>query len=312
MRIFNHLEKTDTSPSSIVTIGNFDGIHLGHRSLIDKVVREANTMGYRSALVTFEPHPQEIINPKKNFSRICTNEHQFHLLEKLGLDEVHIIHFTKELSKMAPEKFALSFLINRFNLTKLVIGYDFRFGKYRSGDIKLLENLSKRFNFSIEEISPIKKKGQTISSTLIRELIKEFNFKDIPAFLGREFSLFGKVVIGKQRGREIGFPTANIIPSNSLAIKNGVYVSKIKLDGKIHYGVTNIGKKPTFGENLLNIETWIFDFEKDIYGKEIEIIPIFQLRAEKKFSKIDDLKKQINKDVKTAQKLLKEKNLITH
>ena len=310
MQIFNLREKSDLNSNSIVTIGNFDGIHLGHRALIDNVVNEANSKNFRSALITFEPHPQEIINPKKTMARICTNYHQFHLLEKLGLDEVHMIPFTEKLSRMDPEKFAHQFLINRFNLTKLVIGYDFRFGKYRSGDFKLLENLSKKFDFSLEEISPIKEKGRTVSSSLIRTLIKELNFDEIPRYLGREFSIFGKVVHGKKMGRKIGFPTANIIPENSLAIKNGVYVSKLKLAEKIHYGITNIGKKPTFGENSINIETWIFDFKKDIYGQNLEVIPLHQIRSEKKFSDVSVLKQQIDSDIMNAQNYLNRKGLI--
>ena len=309
MRIFNHLEKTSLNPRSIVTIGNFDGIHLGHRALIENVVKEANYNCFNSALVTFEPHPQEILNRGKPISRICTSSHQLSLFEKLGLDEVHIIRFTKELSRMPPKEFALKFLINRFNLTKLIIGYDFRFGKQRSGDFKLLNNLSKNYNFSVEEFAPIKEKGQIVSSTLIRKLIKEFNFKKIPDYLGREFSLYGKVVYGEKRGKKLGFPTANITPGTPLAIKNGVYISKIKLEEKIYYGITNIGKRPTFGENLVNIETWIFEFDGDIYGKNLEVIPLRNLRPEKKFSNIKELKKQIDLDTLTAKNYLKEQKI---
>jgi len=306
MRIFNHQEKPTLNSSAIVTIGNFDGIHLGHCALIENVVKEANSIGFHSALVTFDPHPQEIINPEKAICRICTTSHQLHLFESLGLDEVHIIPFTKEFSRMPPKDFALKFLINRFNLSKLIVGYDFRFGKYRSGDFHFLESLSKKYNFSVEELAPIKEKGQIVSSTLIRELIKELNFDKIPDFLGREFSLFGKVVYGEKRGRKLGFPTANINPGIPLAIKNGVYVSKIKFSEKIHYGVTNIGAKPTFGKNSINIETFIFDFVGDLYGKTLEVIPLYKIRSEKKFSNINELKNQIDLDTKLSRKYLKD------
>jgi len=309
MRIFSHQEKSSLNLSSIVTIGNFDGVHLGHRALIENVVKEANSMALNSALVTFEPHPQEIINQGQSICRICTISHQLNLFEKLGLDEVHLIRFTKELSKMPPKEFVIKFLVNRFNLTKLIIGYDFHFGKQRSGDFKLLENLSKKFNFSVEEFAPVKEKGKIVSSTLIRGLIKKFNFEKIPYYLGREFSIYGKVVYGEKRGKKLGFPTANITPESPLAIKNGVYVSKIKLAEKIYYGVTNIGKKPTFGENSVNIETWIFEFDGDLYGKNLEVIPLCKLRPEKKFSSIKELKQQIGVDTLTAQNFLKEKNI---
>ena len=195
------------------------------------------------------------------------------------------------------------------DLTKLVIGYDFRFGKFRTGDFKLLENLSKKYNFSLEEIPPVKEKKQTVSSTLIRELIKEFRFSEIPSYLGREFSLFGKVIHGEHRGNKLGFPTANVKPENTLAIKNGVYVSKLKLAKNTHFGVSNIGIRPTFGENTITVETWIFNFEEKIYGMDLEVIPLYKLRSEKKFKNVEELKKQIKIDIKFASKYLIENGL---
>ena len=210
---------------------------------------------------------------------------------------------------MLPEEFALQFLIKRFDLVKLVIGYDFRFGKHRAGDFKLLENLSQQYNFSLEEIAPVQQKGQTVSSSLIRQLIREFRFAEIPQYLGREYSIYGKVEKGEQRGKKLGFSTANIFPEVTLALAAGVYVTKIKLAKKIYYGVTNAGNKPTFGNNTFTVETFIFDFEDDIYGEYLEVIPLHQLRPETKFKGMEDLKKQIMKDVKSAQKYLISNNL---
>ena len=205
---------------------------------------------------------------------------------------------------MHPEDFALQFLIKRFDLVKLVIGYDFRFGKYRAGDFKLLENLSQKFNFSLEEIAPVKREGQTVSSSLIRKLIREFRFAEIPQYLGREYSIYGMVEKGEQRGNKLGFPTANIYPEVTLVLAPGVYVSKIKLAKKNYFGITNAGYKPTFGNHTFTVETFIFDFEDDIYGEYLEIIPLHRLRPEAKFIGIEDLKQQIKKDVKIAQKYL--------
>ena len=179
MQVFSYQDKTTSFPSSVVTIGNFDGIHLGHRALICSAVHEAKARECASALVTFDPHPQEIIHSQQSVSRICTAVHQLRLLEELGLDELHVLPFTKELSQMPPEEFALQFLIKRFALEKLVIGYDFRFGKYRVGDFILLETLGQKYNFSLEEVAPVQEKGQTVSSTLIRELIQEYRFTEI-------------------------------------------------------------------------------------------------------------------------------------
>ena len=312
MQIYRFQKKPVDIPRTVVTIGNFDGIHLGHCALISSAVNEAHLQGCASALVTFNPHPQEIIHSQQPVSHICTSVHQLRLLEEQGLDEVHVIQFTSELSQMLPEKFALQFLIKRFKLVKLVIGYDFRFGKNREGDFKLLDELSQQFNFSIEEIPPVQQKGRTVSSSLIRQLIREFRFAEIPQYLGREYSIFGKVEKGEQRGKKLGFSTANIFPEVTLALASGVYVTKIVLAKKIYFGITNAGNKPTFGNNTFTVETFIFDFEDDIYGEYLEVIPLHQLRPETKFSGIEDLKKQIIKDVKTAQKYLISKNLASN
>ena len=310
MQVFRYKNKTTSFPDSVVTIGNFDGIHLGHRALICTAVQEAKARGCASALVTFDPHPQEIIHSQQSVSRICTAVHQLRLLEELGLDELHVIPFTRELSQMPPEEFALQFLIKRFDLAKLVIGYDFRFGKYRAGDFILLETLSQKYNFSLEEVAPVQEKGQTVSSTLIRELIQEYRFAEIPSYLGRDFSIYGEVIHGEQRGQKLGFPTANIQPGITLALPNGVYVSKIIFADKIHFGVTNVGKRPTFGENAITVETWLFDFDEDIYGKDLEVIPLFQLRPEKKFSSMQDLQNQIKTDIETARHYLAENEML--
>ena len=306
MQVLSYQDKTTSFQSYVVTIGNFDGIHLGHRALICSAVHEAKVRGCASALVTFDPHPQEIIHSHQSVSRICTAVHQLRLLEELGLDELHVIQFTRELSQMPPKEFALKFLIKRFDLTKLVIGYDFRFGKYRAGDFILLETLSQKYNFSLEEVAPVQEKGQTVSSTLIRKLIEEYRFAEIPSYLGRDFSIYGEVVHGQKRGQKLGFPTANIQPGITLALPNGVYVSKIIFAEKIHFGVTNVGKKPTFGENAITVETWLFDFDEDIYGSDLEVIPLFQLRPEKTFTSIQELQNQIKQDIETARNFIAE------
>ena len=304
MQVFSYGEQTALTQSSVVTIGNFDGIHLGHRALICATVHEAHTRGCTSALVTFDPHPQEIIHSQQPVSRICTSTHQLSLLEELDLDEVHVIPFTEELSQLGPDEFVFRFLIKRFDLIKLVIGYDFRFGKHRAGDFKLLENISQKYNFSLEEVAPVQERGQTVSSTIIRQLIQEYRFDEIPHYLGRDYSIYGQVEHGEQRGQKLGFPTANILPGITLALPDGVYVSKIKVADQIYYGVTNAGKKPTFGTNVYTVETLIFDFEKDIYGEYLEVMPLYQLRPEMKFANIENLKTQIKRDIEAARNYL--------
>jgi riboflavin kinase/FMN adenylyltransferase len=177
-------------------------------------------------------------------------------------------------------------------------------GKHRTGDFKLLEILSQKYNFSLEEVAPVQESSQTVSSTLIRQLIRKYRFAEIPHYLGREYSVYGQVEQGEQRGKNVGFPTANILPGVTLALPESVYVSKIKLAGKTHYGVTNVGKRPTFGENSVTVETFIFDFEKVIYGEYLEVIPLSQLRPEMKFSSVEELKTQIRQDIETARNYL--------
>ena len=304
MKVHILRELDSSAVPTVVTIGNFDGIHLGHRALIDAVIREAKQRQSASALVTFDPHPQEIIHPRRPVPRICTPELQFRLLEECGLDEVHVIPFTPELAELDAETFAFKFLVNRFSLEKLVVGYDFRFGKNRKGDFILLERLARERGFILEEIAPVRINGQIVSSTLIRQQIEDQHFDLVEQFLGRRYSLLGVVEKGEQRGRLLGFPTANLIPKTPLPLCEGVYVSQIGISGELHYGVTNIGTRPTFGEDEIRVETWIIDFDQDIYGKTIEVRPLKLLRPEKRFNGMKELKKQIKEDVSRAKSYL--------
>lgn len=304
MQVFNFREKTPKAQPTVVTIGNFDGIHLGHQALIREVVGEANRRGCTSALVTFNPHPQEVIHPRRPVPRICTPDLQLRLLRESGLDELHVIPFTPELSELEPEAFALRFLIRRFILEKLIIGYDFRFGKHRKGDFILLESLGREHGFALDEIAPVRKMERIVSSTLIRQMIQAHQFSEVPYFLGRPYSLLGRVEKGEQRGRLLGYPTANLIPENSLPLSNGVYITKIGIGSQTCYGVTNIGKRPTFGENEIRVETWIFNMDRDLYGEQIEIWPLQLLRAEMEFSGMQELKAQIAVDTELARTYL--------
>jgi riboflavin kinase / FMN adenylyltransferase len=306
MQVYRFRENQSGNLPTVVTIGNFDGMHLGHQALTESVVQEAKRRKLCSALVTFNPHPQEILHPRQPLQRICTPQLQKQLFAKSGIDEVHVIPFTPELAKLDAEKFASRYLIERFNLEKLIIGYDFRFGKNRTGDFILLERFGKENAFSMEEIAPIRINGQIVSSTLIRQLIRNQRFSEVEQYLGRPYSLLGTVQKGEQRGRVLGFPTANLIPKIHLPLPSGVYVTKVKWNDEFHYGITNIGTRPTFGELEFRAETWIFDFKGNLYGEMLEIWPLKSLRPEKKFSGIEELKKQIQEDVNEAQQYLQE------
>ncbi len=304
MEIVNFREDLSPQNPVIVTIGNFDGVHLGHQSIIRKVVQESKQRQCFSVLVTFDPHPQEIIHLQEPVKKICTPELRIRLLEEMGLDAVHIIRFTSEFSQLSPDDFVLHFLIERFNLVKLVIGYDFHFGKNRTGNSELLKHYSQQYNFDLEEIPAIQIGDNTVSSTFIRQLIEGNRFEQIPQYLGRRYSIRAVVQRGEQRGRTLGFPTANLRPEIKVPLTNGVYVTEIAINDQKYHGVTNVGIRPTFGHREQTIETYIFDFSDDIYGDTLEIWPLKQLREEKKFSGMEALKQQIEMDVQNAKSYL--------
>ncbi len=309
MKVLEFRKNITSQDPVIVTIGNFDGVHLGHQSLIRKIVKEAQQRSCSSVLMTFDPHPQEVIHPQLAVPKICTPDLRIKLLEVLGLDAVHIIRFTKDFSKLSPEDFALHFLIERFNIVKLVVGYDFHFGKSRAGNATLLENYAQKYRFDFEQIHPIQIDGRTVSSTLIREMISNNQFDEIPKLLGRHYSIYAVIEKGDQRGHTLGFPTANQCLGN-IPLNKGVYVTKVTLREQTYYGVTNVGVKPTFGQNEQAVETHIFDFDEDIYGEFLEVKPLKFLRGEKKFSNIASLTQQIKDDIQTAKSYLQSENLI--
>jgi riboflavin kinase/FMN adenylyltransferase len=300
MEVVSFREDFSSQCPVIVTIGNFDGMHLGHQFIIRKVVDEARQRRCAGILITFDPHPQEVLHPQKAIAKICTPELRNRLLREMGLDAVYIIHFTPGFSRLSGEEFARDFLINRFNLVKLLIGHDFHFGKKRTGNAALLERFSKEHCFELEEIAPIRIGKQTVSSTLIRQLIRENRFDEIPQFLGRPYSIYASVEKGEQRGRTLGFPTANFSPQINIPLESGVYVTHAQVREQMYHGITNIGFRPTFGHDEQRMETFIFDFSGEIYGEKLEIWPLKQLRKEKKFPGVDALKQQIEMDIKEA------------
>ena len=285
---------------TVVTIGNFDGVHLGHRALIETAIQAAHQCGGDSALLTFDPHPQEVLGGR-SVARIYLKDQQRRLLHQTGLDQVEVIPFTREFSGISPEEFVRHFLVEKFQLRQVVIGYDFRFGRERGGDFRLLEELGKKFHFSVQEVPPLQIAGCTVSSTLIRRLLQEHAYDQIPMYLGRGYGLSGRIVQGDQRGRLLGFPTANILADTVLAIPDGVYATRVCWRGNTYYGVTNVGKRPTFQRETSTIETHIFDLQSELYGEEIEVQPLKYLREVRDFGSKEALQEQIARDVAAAQ-----------
>ena len=291
--------------NACVTIGNFDGVHFGHQQLFARVVENARTIKGTSIAITFDPHPLQVLLPD-GIKLISTCDHKVELISLAGIDVLLIIPFTPEFAKTTAESFVAELLVRKIGMQELVVGYDYAFGKGRSGNIEFLKKQGEIFGFPVTVIEPYYEQQELVSSSKIRQLVVEGKMADARSLLGRHYQIRGTVQRGKQRGgKEIGFPTANLkFDEEDLVPKHGVYVTQVICDGKCYGGVLNIGYNPTFGEEELVAETHIFDFNEDIYGRPIKINLLKFLRSERKFSGIKELAEQIQRDVLKAKRVL--------
>jgi len=294
--------------SSVITLGNFDGLHLGHQELIKLIIQRAKETASLSMVVTFRPHPLKILAPEKCPPLISIYEEKILLLEKLGIDVLVKIPFTLDFSAMEPRDFVKNVLCNLLGAKEIFVGCNYRFGKGRKGDIRMLRELGKEFGFVVREIEQVSLNGEVISSTRIRELIKNGEIEYAAKLLGRPYALCGIVIKGDGRGKGLGFPTANIASRHSLIPSNGVYAVRLFVRDKHYNGVVNIGIRPTFDAKSPAIETHIFDFDEDIYGEEITVYFIRKIREEKKFQDAEALIKQIMSDIETAKHMLSQQS----
>ncbi len=306
MKIYRNLaEITEPFPNACVTIGNFDGVHFGHQRLFDVVEQRAYHSRGTSIAITFTPHPLQVLRPG-GIKLISTCEQKIELIAMSGIDVLIIIPFNREFAATPAVRFVDEILIQRIGVKQLFVGYDYAFGKGRTGDISFLRQQGEEKGFSVTVIDPYYEDGVLISSTKVRELVAAGRMAETKKLLGRHYQIRGEVQRGKQRGgKEIGFPTANLhIDEEDLIPKYGVYVCQVICDGKCYGGVINIGFNPTFSEKKLIAETHIFDFNQDIYGKPIKVNLLQFLRDEKKFAGIQDLASQIARDVIQAKEVL--------
>ncbi len=303
----NNINDPKTS-GSVVAIGNFDGVHIGHQSLIKLILERAKTENLKSGILSFEPHPREFFEQKKQNFKIMTSQARREKLSSAGLDFIIELPFNNSIADMEPTQFVEDILHKTFGIKHVIIGKDFRFGKSRSGDSNTLKLLGEVFGIHVEILEIMKDANLTISSTRIRELIREGEINAANHLLGSFHSIRGKVQKGEQRGKMFGFPTANIFFGNCIIPHFGVYASRVRLldtgDKKTYKGATSIGTRPTFGNNLPNLEVYIFEFGKEIYGVEIEVELNFFVRPEIAFSETADLIKQMEKDCVEIKNLL--------
>ncbi len=299
MKIYPCIRDFEAVAHPIVTIGTFDGVHLGHQAIFSKMKEEAGRTGGETIVITFFPHPRLVLyQDSVNLKFINTREKKIERLEKIGIDHLIIIPFTKEFARNSSEQFVTDYVVKYVHPAKVIIGYDHHFGKNREGNFQLLERLKQKLGYEVEEVPPFYVDGAPVSSTRIRDLLHDGNVKEANRMLGYEYAITGKVVRGQRIGHKIGFPTANLeIPNEyKLITANGVYVCRVLLGNRILKGMGNIGVRPTIDHGDLTIEVHIFDFDEDIYDEKITIQFVDRLRDEKKFENLEALKAQLAKD----------------
>jgi len=298
---FNSLEKT------VVTIGTFDGIHIGHQKILKDLIETAKKENKKSVLLTFFPHPRMVLQKEVTIQLLNTIEEKSSLLEKMGLDYLIIHPFSKEFSRLTALDFVRDILVNQLNTSRLIIGYDHHFGKNREGNIHQLKEYSSLYDFNVEEIPAQDIDNVSVSSTKIRNALQEGSLKTANNYLGYNYMLNGTVVNGKSLGGKIGFPTANLEVNETYKLipKTGVYIIKTVIDSVLFYGMMNIGFRPTVSGKDQTIEAHLFNFNKDLYGKNLRLELLYFLREEKKFDSIDDLIVQLKLDKENSIAYLK-------
>ncbi len=287
----------------VLTIGNFDGLHLGHQSLISVLVDSAQKLNLPSVICTFKPHPRAVLYPETPVHRLFDYRDQAEMIQKLGVDFLIEEKFTKDFSMMSREEFLDFYIFRHFKPVHLIVGYDFSFGKNRTGDHHFLTHYCFKKNIQLTIQPALEKNTQVISSSVIRKFLEHGDLQKAYEFLGRRYYLRGPVSVGYQRGRTIGVPTANISPEIEFVPRKGVYFTKVYWNDKIFSAITNIGFNPTFqnNESYLKVETHIFDFSQDIYGDQIKVELYHFHRDETKFLNVELLKLQIQKDIQAAK-----------
>jgi len=288
----------------VLAIGNFDGLHRGHLKIIERIRRGASERAGTSVVLTFDPHPPRVLRPDKAPPLLLTPDQKRVALERAGVQGLALVRFTLELSRWEPDMFVRRVLVDWMRVAEVWVGADFLFGRDRSGNFSLLRTLGQQFGFRVEKIDPIRYKDFVVSSTRIRRLVSEGRVEEAGALLGRHFTIEGTVVEGARRGRELGFPTANLATENELLPPNGVYATFSTFGGIVYPGVTNVGVRPTFdGPPKLSVETHVLGFSGDLYGQRQELSFVQRLRDERRFPDVDALREQIAADVRRAGRL---------
>ena len=287
----------------VIALGNFDGLHRGHLKIIERVKRGAAEHGGTPMAMTFDPHPPRIVRPDKAPPLLMTKAQRIEALHRAGVHCVAVVRFTKELSQWDADTFVRKVLVDWLRVSEVWVGANFLFGHERSGTFSVLRGLGLSYGFRADKIDPVRYKDFVVSSTRIRRLVSEARMDEAAALLGRAYYVDGTIVEGRRRGRELGFPTANLETQNELVPPNGVYATIMTIDGVVHGGVTNIGMRPTFGETTPTIETHVLDYSGNLYGQTVRLAFVQRLRDERRFEDVDALRAQIDADKRRAERL---------
>jgi riboflavin kinase / FMN adenylyltransferase len=287
----------------VLALGNFDGLHRGHLKIIERVRRGAAEHGGTPMAMTFDPHPPRVVRPDKAPPLLMTTAQRLEALHHAGIQCVAVVRFTHELSQWDPETFVRSVLHDWLRVSEVWVGANFLFGQGRSGNFSTLRTLGQRYGFRADKIDPVRYKDFVVSSTRIRRLVAEGRMDEAGALLGHPYYIDGTIVEGRRRGREIGFPTANMTSANELMPPHGVYATTTTIDGIVHAGLTNVGTRPTFGETDTTVETHLLRYSGDLYGRSVRLGFVMRLRDERRFDDVDALKAQIEADQRRAERL---------
>lgn len=307
MKIFHSINdfkfaSTEEAKKTIITLGTFDGVHYGHKKILEKITQNTQQDKYESLVLTFFPHPRMVLQESSDIKLLNTIEEKIELLDQIGIQNLVIHPFDESFSRLTAEEFVKTVLVDQFHIQKIIIGHDHRFGRNRTANIDDLKAFGEQYNFEVEEISAQEIKEVSVSSTKIRNALTHGNVSLANEYLGYHYPLTGVIAKGKQLGRTIGFPTANLKIEEHFKLipKNGVYIVKSIINSKTVLGMMNIGINPTVGGQHQTIEIHYFDFNEDLYGQKITVSVLELIRSEQKFESIDHLKEQLEKDKKTA------------
>ena len=302
MRLFHGTDNAKIVRPTVLTLGVFDGLHLGHQLIMKTVFERARATGAVPTVITFEPHPRALLHPESAPPLLQTFDQKIEALGVLGIEQTIVIHFDTNFAQTRAEDFLRQVIVDRLHAKEVYLGCGFAFGHGREGNIDLLRTVSKSLGFFADEVPELRLRGHRVSSSRIRELLQEGKVNIARRMLGRPYGVEGRVVRGAERGATLGFPTANLHPQNRVIPRNGVYVTATLIDRQWRRSVTNIGTRPTFGsDNESSVETFVIDWSGDLYGDVVRVRFLHRLREEKKFSSIDELKSQIERDVARAK-----------